>query len=112
MPLAKAALHTVPQLIPEGLLVTVPDPVPATATVRVGPLAVVKFAVSDWLLFSVMTQGAVPVQAPLQPMKVEPDSAVAVKVILLPAGKLAEQVVPQLMPAGVLIIVPEPSPVR
>ena len=33
VPLVKLALHTVPQLIPEGLLVIVPVPVPALATV-------------------------------------------------------------------------------
>ena len=33
VPLAKFALHAEPQLIPEGLLVTVPPPVPAFWTV-------------------------------------------------------------------------------
>jgi hypothetical protein len=32
-PLVKLALHVVPQLMPEGLLVTVPVPVPALCTV-------------------------------------------------------------------------------
>jgi hypothetical protein len=33
VPLVKLALHVVPQLMPEGLLVTVPVPVPALCTV-------------------------------------------------------------------------------
>ena len=59
-----------------------------------------------------MTHSAVPVQAPLQPINVEPAVGVAVRVILVPAGKLAEQVEPQLIPAGSLVMFPEPFPVR
>jgi hypothetical protein len=33
VPMVKLALHVVPQLIPEGLLVMVPVPVPASCTV-------------------------------------------------------------------------------
>lgn len=33
VPMPKLALHVVPQLIPEGLLVTVPVPVPTLCTV-------------------------------------------------------------------------------
>lgn len=53
---------------------------------------------------------AVPVQAPLQPPKVDPVEGVARSVTTEPPAKLAEQVVPQLIPAGLLTTVPLPAP--
>ena len=47
---------------------------------------------------------------PLQPAKVEPDAGVAVRVTTVPLLKFAEQVLPQLMPAGELVTVPLPVP--
>src|SRR2546428_11284781 len=47
---------------------------------------------------------------PLQPVKVEPAAGVAVSVTAVPLVKLAEQVAPQLMPAGELVTVPLPVP--
>jgi hypothetical protein len=52
----------------------------------------------------------VPVQAPDQPLKVDPAVTAAVKVTLLFWLKLAAQVAPQLMPAGELVTVPAPVP--
>ena len=49
---------------------------------------------------------------PLQPAKVEPDAGVAVRVTTVPLLKLAEQALPQLMPAGELVTVPLPVPVE
>src|SRR5438552_7389138 len=46
----------------------------------------------------------------LQPVKVEPAAAVAVNVTAVPLAKLAEQVAPQLIPAGELVTVPLPVP--
>ena len=51
-----------------------------------------------------------PEHAPDQPVKVEPVSAEAVSVTDVPELKLYEQMVPQLMPAGELLIVPLPVP--
>ena len=48
----------------------------------------------------------VPVHAPLQPANVEPDAGVALKVTTVPLLKEAEQVLPQLIPAGLLVTVP------
>lgn len=56
-------------------------------------------------------QAPAPAHAPLQPANAEPASGVAVSVIGVPPAKLAEQVAPQLIPAGALVTVPEPAPV-
>ncbi len=55
-------------------------------------------------------QVRVPLQAPLQPLKVEPVAAVAVRVTGVPLSKLELQVLPQLIPAGVLVTLPLPFP--
>jgi hypothetical protein len=55
---------------------------------------------------------AVPVQAPLQPVNADPVAAVALRVTAVPTGKAAKQVSPQRMPAGLLVTVPVPAPVR
>jgi hypothetical protein len=50
---------------------------------------------------------------PLQPANIDPDAAVAVNVTVLPVGNWALsalQVVPQLMPDGLLVTVPVPVP--
>src|SRR3989449_3637914 len=47
---------------------------------------------------------------PLQPLKVEPAAGAAVSVTAVPPAKLAAQVAPQVMPAGLLVTVPAPVP--
>jgi hypothetical protein len=59
---------------------------------------------------TVTAQVPVPEQAPLHPAKVEPAAAVAVSVIAVPDVTDSVHAVPQLMPAGVLVTVPEPEP--
>lgn len=72
---------------------------------------VVKVAVTLAAALMMTVQAPVPVQAPLQPVKVEPATAAAVNVTVLPAPKLAEQLALQaLMPEGELLTVPEPVP--
>jgi hypothetical protein len=58
----------------------------------------------------VTVQDPAPIQAPLQPTKIEPATGVAVRVTEFPNGKLALQIFPQLMPLGALVTVPEPDP--
>ena len=55
-------------------------------------------------------QVPVPLQAPDQPVKAEPEPAAAVNVTLVPDVKDAEQVAEQLTPAGELVTVPVPVP--
>ncbi len=70
-----------------------------------------KVAVTEMLEFMVTVQDSVPLQPPpLKPAKVEPAAAVAVSVTEVPAAKLLEQSVPQLIPAGLLVTVPLPVP--
>jgi hypothetical protein len=111
-PFAKLAEHVVPQEIPAGELVSVPVPVPLLATVRMkGPGFAVKFALTDFAASMVTLQVPVPLQAPLQPANVEPESGVAVKFTTVSLAKLAEHVAPQEIPAGELATVPVPAPV-
>jgi len=59
----------------------------------------------------VAVQELVPVQPPpLQPVNVEPAAGVAVRVMAVPLGNVAEHVVPQEIPAGELVTVPVPAP--
>src|SRR5437773_3784240 len=110
VPLAKLAAQVAPQVMPAGLLVTVPAPVPALETVSV-KVCRVKVAVTVVAPESVTVQGLVPAQPPpLQPLKVEPAAGAAVSVTAVPLVKLAAQVAPQLMPAGLLVTVPAPAP--
>ena len=114
MPLANDAEQVAPQSIPARLLVTVPVPEPARFTVsanwaggNVSNVAVTFFAAS-----MVTEQLPVPVQAPPQPAKTEPLPGVAVSVTAVPLASVAEHVVPQSTPAGLLVTVPVPVPFR
>jgi len=83
-PLAKFAEHVVGQLIPVGLLMTVPVPVPASVTVsaKLFPVPVPKFAVTDAFAVIAKVHGLVPSHdPPLHPVNVELAPAVAVSVI-------------------------------
>ena len=51
-----------------------------------------------------------PVQSPDQPVNLEPAAAVAFTVTDAPSWKVAEQVVPQLIPVGLDVTLPVPVP--
>lgn len=96
------------QLIPAGVLVTVPEPAPAVATVKAMPLAA-NVALTLVAALKVTTQVLLPVHPPLQLPKESPEAGVAVRVTCVPCAKLALHVVGQLIPAGLLVIVPLPE---
>jgi hypothetical protein len=71
--------------MPAGAEVTVPPPPPSRATVRVTRRANV--AVTVVARITVRAHGPVPAQPPpLQPTKIEPASALAVRTTDVPAG--------------------------
>jgi len=74
-------------MIPAGLLVTVPVPVPLFTTVRVFPADTrLKVAVTLFAAFMVTVHVPVPEHPPPDhPAKVEPDAAVAVNMTLAPS---------------------------
>jgi hypothetical protein len=67
-------------------------------------------AVTAVLALTVMLHVLVPLQPPVQPANVEPAFGAALSVTTVPLWKLALQVDPQLMPAGLLLTVPLPVP--
>jgi len=101
------AEHVVGQLIPAGLLVTVvPVPPPVMATVMPSPA--INDAVTLVVVVIVRVQ-VVPEHAPPQPPKMKLAPGFAVNVTFAFLAKLAVHVVGQLIPAGVLVTVPEPA---
>jgi hypothetical protein len=111
VPLLNPALHVVPQLIPDGLLVTIPVPVPAKVTASTGWAAIaVNCAITEVCEVRVTTHELIPEHAPDHPVKVDPDAGVAVRVTLVPELNFAVQVDPQLIPEGLLLTIPVPVP--
>jgi hypothetical protein len=71
----------------------------------------VNVAVTVVALVTVTVHGPVPLHPPpLQPVNSEPTAGPAVSVTTVPLIKLALQVAPQLIPAGLLVTVPVPAP--
>jgi hypothetical protein len=105
VPSVYGSLQSVGQLIPEGLLVTVPSPLPVLVTDRTG--FVVNVAVTDFgPVIANVHVVVVPVHAPPHPANVAPAAGVAVSVTPVPWSYDSVQSDPQLMPAGLLVTVP------
>src|SRR5438132_13901779 len=100
--------------MPAGMAVTLPLLEPSRVTERVNwitPAETPKRANTVVLAVRVMVHVPVPVQPPpVHPSKVEPLAGVAVRVTCVPLSKEAEQVAPQLIPAGLEVTVPLPVP--
>ena len=96
-------------MMPGGELMTVPAPLPLLVTVSV--YCGTKFAVTVVSAVTVTTHVPVLfVHAPAQPVKREPDAAVAVNVTPVPMLYFSVQSVPHVMPVGELLTVPTPIP--
>jgi hypothetical protein len=108
VPILRLAEHVLPQLIPAGELVTVPEPVPISPTVSVacgggvGP----KLALTLVSELSVTLQPAVPEHAPPHPVKTKPLLVATVSATFVPPTKLFVHALPQLIPLGLLEIIP------
>ena len=74
------------------------------------PCPALKVAVTFASASRVIEQTPVPLHDPPQPVNVDLLDGVGVKLIDVPAAKVAVQLVPQLMPTGELVIVPIPVP--
>ena len=112
VPAGKAPLQVLLHAIPVGEDVTMPDPVPLMVRVRgyVVEVPRVKVAVTLLPASTTRVQPPVPVQAPLQPVKVEPEAGVALRAMLVPEVKEALQLPPQSTPLGLEATVPVPVP--
>jgi len=108
VPGLKLALQACPQLIPDGLLLTLPVPEPLKTTVSTGE--VLKFAITEVFCISVTLHTPVPLHPPDHPAKNEFAAGDALSATWVPLEKLAVQAWPQLMPAGLLLMVPPPAP--
>jgi phage tail protein X len=107
---AKLALQVPGQLIPPGLLTTVPDPAPMSETVIVP--SGVNAAVTELAEVIVNAQGFVlPLHEPAQDPRASPLPAEAVSVTTEFCGKPAEHVPVHAIPAGLLVTLPCPDTV-
>jgi hypothetical protein len=112
VPLGKSAEQVPGQSIPAGLLVTVPVPVPVLCTATwLGVAVELNVALTVDAAFRERVHVAdVPLQAPDHPASLEPDAAAAVSFTDVPLLNFAVHVLPHLIPAGLLVIVPAPDP--
>jgi hypothetical protein len=116
VPGSNGAVHVVPQSIPAGDEMIVPEPVPLLTTSRVmavDELLTPNVAVTVFAELIATVQVAPELEShPAQPENVDPAAAAAARVTLAPASNAAAQVVPQSTPEGDEMTVPLPGPSR
>ncbi|MBI1766860.1 MAG: hypothetical protein HYR67_00620 [Bacteroidetes bacterium] len=117
VPLGKEVAQMTGQLIPAGLEMTVPLPVPPGIIVRLKFPAIgleLNTSVTAVSLVTILEQvlPTEPKHTPPHPAKEEPAAGVAVKVTDVPVTNDAVQVPGQLIPAGFEVTTPEPVPPR
>ena len=110
VPLTNELEQFVPQSIPWGEDFISPEPTPSFCRFKVNNGA--KTALTVLFLLMVRMQELVPVHSPDQPVKADPIAGVAVKVTEAPLTNEKEHIVPQSIPDGVDVTVPEPVPSR
>jgi hypothetical protein len=81
-----------------------------TWLIKAMPAAALKVADTEVFAFIVTLQAPVPLHPPAHPPNVEVAAGVSVSVTTVSAGNVSWHVVPQLMPAGLLVMVPAPVP--
>lgn len=116
VPCAKVEAQMLPQAIPAGNELTLPEPVPANATLRVYAGVEVISAKLAWQVVErdlrrTFAVDAVPLHAPLHPLKLEPAPGVTVRLTVVFFENRAVQVLPQDIPAGADITTPAPVPI-
>jgi hypothetical protein len=107
-PLTRVSAQSAPQLMPAGVLVMVPSPVPALLTLRSKSRR--NSAVTVRSSFMEILQPPVPKQPFVHRTKTEPVAGVAETVTDDPWRNVFEHAAPQLIPDGRVTNVPSPSP--
>ena len=107
-PLTNVSTQSKPQLMPAGVLVTEPSPVPALLTVRLNSNRNSAATVRSSLIE--IRQPPVPEQPVVHPTKMEPVAGAAETATDDPWRNGNEHAAPQLMPPGAVTTVPKPSP--
>ena len=111
---AYGSKQSAPQLMPDGLELTLPSAAPKPVLLTVRTTRCKSNVAVTVLAAVIVTVHVAPVAAshPIQLAKVDPAAGAAVSVTVLLLSYVSEQSVPQLIPDGLDVTVPEPAPAR